>query len=56
MYQQTLGYHNLLSSGSGPDYVQADDALCLLALFVLGACGFAGDSRDSERCNAAYIA
>jgi hypothetical protein len=56
MYQQTLGYHNLLSSESGIDYVQADDALVLLPLFALGVCSFAGDSQDSERFNASYIA
>jgi hypothetical protein len=27
MYQQTVGYHNLLTRESGPDRVQADGAL-----------------------------
>jgi hypothetical protein len=52
MNQQTVGYHNLLSSESGSNRVQADGALVLLALLALGDCRFAGDSRDSERFNA----
>jgi hypothetical protein len=56
MNQQTVGYHNLLSSESAPDRVQADGAQVLRALFALGICRFAGDSRDADRPNARYIA